>query len=205
MRDAKTVLLLIGLGLSLSACATNPFTHAADDPRFDALKSETLTPFKSDTDYKKWLRQSERLEAQREKIRDKNFPHDFDVVVATGSRVVSAPNITNVQNRGVDEGDIVKQIGDHLVLMQDGRLFSLDIGKSAPELKARIDIYDQADEDIWYDELLVSGRQLVVTGYHYGKNATEITVFDLDTQGQFFRRGRWYLDCLLYTSDAADE
>ena len=201
MRDAKAILLMMGLGLSLSGCVTNlPFTHAADDPRFDTLKSETLTPFKSEADYKKWVRNSERLEAKREKAWDKTFPEDQDIIIATGSRVVSAPNITNVQNRGVDEGDIVKQIGDHLVLMQDGRLFSLDIGKSAPELKARIDIYDQADEDIWYDELLVSGRQLVVTGYHYGKNATEITVFDLDTQGQFFRRGRWYLESEDYYS-----
>ena len=200
MRDPRTVLLLMGLGLSLSACATLPFIHAADDPRFDALTSETLTPFKSDAEYEEWLRQAKRLKAQQEKAKRKNLPEDFDYIVVTASRVVSAPNITNVQNRGVDEGDIVKQIGDHLVLMQDGRLFSLDIGKPAPKLTARIDIYDEADEDIWYDELLVSGQQLIVTGYHYGKNATEITVFDLDTQGQFLRRGRWYLESEDYYS-----
>jgi len=194
MRQTKIYLLAMAAGFVLSGCATYPLTHVADDPRFDKLTSETLTPFASDAEYKKWLRQSERLKAKRQKARDKEFPKEHDTIIVTGSRQASVPNITNVQNKGVDEGDIVKQVGDHLVLMQDGRLFSLDIGEASPELNARIDIYDKPDEDIWYDELLVSGRQLVVTGYHYGKDATEITVFDLDAQGQFFRRGRWYLE-----------
>ena len=39
------------------------------------------------------------------------------------------PEITNNQTVGVDEGGIVKQIGNHLVILQDGRLFSADLGR----------------------------------------------------------------------------
>ena len=163
MKYAKTGLLLMGASLSLSGCATQPFTHAADDPRFDALKSETLTPFALDANYENWLGRFKRLKAKRDKARRANIGEDEDLVIATGSKAASTPNITNVQNQGVDEGDIVKQIGDHLVLMQDGRLFSVDMGAAAPKLTARINIYDQSDADIWYDELLVSGRQLIIT------------------------------------------
>ena len=216
MKKVKVSLLGTVVAVSLSACATQPLSHAADDPRFDALTSEKLTPFASVSDYEKWLLQSESLEAKRRKAKRREVDRQRterqktggkissdvveDIIVTGTKRQASGPNITNVQNRGVDEGDIVKQVGDHLVLMQDGRLFSLDIATTTPRLSARIDIYDHVDEDIWYDELLVSGRKLVVTGYHYGKRATEITVFDLDAQGQFSRRGRWYLGSKDYYS-----
>ena len=185
--------------LALSACASLPFQHAADDVRYDALVSDTLTPFSSKADYQNWRRQAERLQAKRRKERQAQGGNDDDVVIVTGSRQ-SGPNITNVQNQGVDEGDIVKQVGDHLVLMQDGRLFSLDIGSGVPKLAARLNMYDEVDEDIWYDELLVSGRRLVVTGYHYGKEATEISRFALDAEGQFSRQGTWYLESEDYYS-----
>ena len=192
-RSLPKYLISSGLVLSLSACVTQPLTHASDDARYDALTSEKLAPFDSEDAYRKWLRDSERLEAKRRKAIQALRGDEDDLVVVTGSRIASSPNITNVQNIGVDEGDIVKQVDDHLVLMQDGRLFSLDIGTHTPKLTARINIYDEADEDIWYDELLVSNRRLVVTGYHYGKDATEISVFDLDRNGQFSRQGTWYL------------
>ena len=39
------------------------------------------------------------------------------------------PEITNNQSVGVDEGGIVKQVGRFLVILQDGRLFSADLGQ----------------------------------------------------------------------------
>jgi len=200
MKNLKIIMAAVGAALLASGCATQIPLHAADDPRFDALTSDTLTPFTSDDDYKNWLRRSEKLSAKRQKEERAQVGEMEDIVVVTGSRIASGPNITNVQNKGVDEGDIVKQVGEHLVLMQDGRLFSLSIGDGTPKLTARVDIYDEVDEDIWYDELLVSGRRLVVTGYHYGKNATEISVFDLDETGQFSRFGTWYLESEDYYS-----
>ena len=54
------------------------------------------------------------------------------------------PEITNNQTVGVDEGGIVKQVGRFLVILQDGRLFSADLGsgQGAPlRLADRIDVY----------------------------------------------------------------
>jgi len=200
MRQSKIAATILGTTLFLSGCATRLPIQAADDPRFDDLIAQTLTPFKSDRDYENWLRDIQKLEDKRRKETRAGMDEEHDVVIVTGSRQSSGPNITNVQNQGVDEGDIVKQVGDHLVLMQDGRLFSLYIGSGTPKLSARINMYDEPDANIWYDELLVSGRRLIVTGYHYGKEATEITVYNLDETGQFDRQGRWYLESEDYYS-----
>lgn len=78
--------------LALSACASLPFQHAADDVRYDALVSDTLTPFSSKADYQNWRRQAERLQAKRRKERQAQGGNDDDVVIVTGSRQ-SGPNI----------------------------------------------------------------------------------------------------------------
>lgn len=54
----------------------------------------------------------------------------------------SNPAITNNQTIGVDEGGIVKQIGRFLVVLQDGRLFSADLGEGA---SARLRLADRTD------------------------------------------------------------
>ena len=40
-------------------------------------------------------------------------------------------DITNNQMQGVDEGDIVKQIGHYLLVLQDGRIFVIDTRAAA--------------------------------------------------------------------------
>jgi hypothetical protein len=113
-------------------------------------------------------------------------------VVVTGSRV-STPTITNVQVAGVDEGDIVKQIGEYLLVLQDGRIFAIHY--PTMRLTDRADVYRRdADGDPigadWYDEMLVQGDQVIITAYDYGEDASEISVFRLDqASGRIARRG----------------
>lgn len=107
------------------------------------------------------------------------------------------PEITNNQTVGVDEGGIVKQIGRFLVVLQDGRLFSVDTGKAegAPlRLAGRIDVYrtPQTAAD-WYDEILVHGDRILVTAYNYGERASEITVIRMAADGGMKREGRYLL------------
>ena len=110
-----------------------------------------------------------------------------DEIVVTGSRV-TAPSITNNQEAGVDEGDIVKMRGDTLVILRRGRLFTVDT--SGDGLRA----VDTANawapgltsveaEDAWYDEMLVVDDWVVVIGYAYGRDGTEINRFRLDRRG----------------------
>src|SRR5690349_7974485 len=49
-------------------------------------------------------------------------------VQVTGSRIPSPrnPSITNNQMRNVEEGDIIKQIDNYLLVLQDGRIFVID-------------------------------------------------------------------------------
>ena len=114
-------------------------------------------------------------------------------ITVTGSRVTASnPSITNNQMSGVDEGDIVKQIGQYLIVLQDGRLFVIDTrAGSGSELALvdRADVYRDREDHAWYDEMLVQGDRIVVTAYSYGEDASELSVFRLDERGRVHREG----------------
>ena len=114
------------------------------------------------------------------------------------------PEITNNQSVGVDEGGIVKQVGRFLVVLQDGRLFSADLGSAqgAPlRLADRIDVYrSPGTAASWYDEMLVLGNRILVTAYNYREQASEITVLRIDDQGRLSREGRFLLSSNDYYS-----
>ncbi len=130
---------------------------------------------------------------------------DEDSITVTGSRI-AAPSaaaaspsisgqtsITNVQNAGVDEGDIVKFYDHFLIVLQDGRLFSVDIGGEALRLVDRANIYRSANAGAWYDEILVQGNRVVATGYNYREGATEFSVFLIGEDGRFTREAIYFL------------
>jgi len=127
-------------------------------------------------------------------------------IVVTGSlaQAPGNPNITNNQNVGVDEGGIVKQIGNYLVVLQDGRVFSVELGQreGAPlRLADRIDIYrSEAKAASWYDEMLVLGDRILVTAYNYNEEASEITVLRMAPDGRLRREGRYLISSNDYYS-----
>lgn len=224
---------LIGVTLLvLAACQTSPTrTKAAfEDSRLDALTFDKLETFSSDNEFRTYLREVKKLAEKRDMwwadnggvtylAQNDECPGDEDCldeeIVVTGSRVASkpSPNITNVQMAGVDEGDIVKQIGDYLVLLQDGRLFSVDMGGGPGSLKFvdRKNVYESSDSDTWYDEILVFDRRILVTGYSYDAEGTEMAIFELDEDGQiefvsrFFRTSDDYYDPDNYASRIAGD
>lgn len=106
-------------------------------------------------------------------------------IVVTGSRVTSAPSITNNQEAGVDEGDIVKSIGDTLVILRRGRLFTVDTRRGGLRAMDRIDAYPPGVDGAegWYDEMLVADNWIVVMGYSYDRGGTEINRFRLGSDG----------------------
>lgn len=110
----------------------------------------------------------------------------IEEVVVTGSRIASGPTITNNQEAGVDEGDIVKAWGDTLVILRRGRLFT--VATSGGSLRAidRINAYPEGADlgEAWYDEMLVSGDQVVVIGYNYERGGTEISRFRISGEGR---------------------
>lgn len=106
----------------------------------------------------------------------------------------SAPpdSITNTQEVGVDEGGIVKARGDHLVVLRRGRLFTFSVAGGGLRAIDRIDVpapgsavsNDSPWESSWYDEMLLAGGYVVVIGYNYRDEGTEILRFRLDDDGR---------------------
>ena len=119
-------------------------------------------------------------------------------ILVTGSRIPSPtnPSITNNQMRNVEEGDIVKQIERFLLVLQDGRIFVIDTrgeGRRRLVLSDRVNVYRDADSDMWYDEMLVFGDRVLITGYSYDEEATELSVFRLDADGRLSREGVFFI------------
>lgn len=96
------------------------------------------------------------------------------------------PGVTNVQVAGVDEGGIVKVIGEHLVILRRGRLFTVSTagGDLAPvdEIEAYAPGVDATYD--WYDEMLVSGDLIVVVGFSYDRGGAEINRFRMAPDGR---------------------
>ncbi len=125
--------------------------------------------------------------------------------------------ITNNQVDGVDEGDIVKNVGDHLLVLRHGRLFAVDVSESgAMEQTDAVEVPREDDlvEGVWYDEMLVEGNDVYVIGYRYGvridgeirgtyyAGATEINHFRLDDAGKLSRAETLFFESSDYYSSS---
>ena len=104
---------------------------------------------------------------------------------ADASAMGAGESITNTQHAGVDEGGIVKRVGDYLVVLRRGRLFTVNIGGSALHPVASIDAFGPgiSPDGAWYDEMLISGDKIVVIGYSYQRGGTEVGIFSIGNDG----------------------
>ena len=104
----------------------------------------------------------------------------------TTKGVVGSESVTNNQSIGVDEGGIVKNHGKHVVILRRGRLFTIDIGNNALKTIDHINAFapDMKGNGAWYDEMLISGDTIVVIGYSYASQGTEINRFHIDNDGK---------------------
>jgi len=127
-------------------------------------------------------------------------------VIVSGARIAPRnPSITNNQMANVEEGDIVKQIDHYLLVLQDGRLFVIDMngpgrGGRALRLVDRVNVYRDPHSDAWYDEMLVHGDRILVTGYSYEEGATELAVFRMDEAGHLASQGVFHISSNDYYS-----
>lgn len=118
---------------------------------------------------------------------------NLETVAVTGAR--TTPSITNTQETGVDEGDIVKLHGDTLVVLRRGRLFTISLKGGAMTAVDAINAYPpgvDASSD-WYDEMLIAGDRVIVIGYSYGRGGTEINRFDIGKAGHLRFRDAHHL------------
>lgn len=105
-------------------------------------------------------------------------------------------SITNTQEVGVDEGGIVKNAGDYLVVLRRGRLFTVRTGGGALTPVDTIDAFPPGATNpgsTWYDEMLIAGDQVIVIGYSYGSSGTEVSRFHLSGDGKLSYHDTHYL------------
>ena len=209
----------------ISLTEQNMALSVFEDPALDSLRSPALSRFSGEEEFSAWLKLSREAAGARglgrryyEMAPVAAMPGAADMamsapdaapsdVVVTGSSTApdsaDNPEITNNQKAGVDEGGIIKQIGQHLVILQDGRLFVTDLmpdGTPGLRLADRANVYRSSDEDTWYDEMLVAGRTILVTGYSYREEATEYTVLNLGEDGKVTRQATFYISSNDYYS-----
>ncbi len=125
-----------------------------------------------------------------------------DEVVVTGLRA-SAPepivesealdpqqsnnSITNNQEAMVDEGDIVKRVGDYMLILRRGKIFSVHIGETVKKVDEINVQHENSTHEAWYDEMLVDNQHVVIVGYSYEHEQTEYVFLTLDEQGVLTR------------------
>lgn len=113
-------------------------------------------------------------------------------VEVTGSK---AGSITNNQSAGVDEGGIVKLRGRHLIVLRRGRLFTIDVDRHTLKPVSSIDAQAPGLDyrGTWIDEMLVADDTIAVIGYSYRRGGTEVSLFNIDDDGQLSYRSTWHL------------
>ncbi len=224
--------------MQLAACAQVDARRQArlsfDDPALVSVAWPRLETFKDESDWQSYLKTVAHLKEQRRAQFPNVAPHgllasnepecsedeecleseSLDSISVTGSRVASAPaSITNTQSVGVDEGDLVKRIGDYLIVLQDGRVFA--IHSKQMRLTDRLDVYRPRDPQTpkrnrweddfegadWYDEMLVYERFILITAYSYDEQATELSIIELDeTTGRLTRKQVYLMPSFDYYS-----
>ncbi|MFO0742510.1 MAG: beta-propeller domain-containing protein [Labilithrix sp.] len=104
-------------------------------------------------------------------------------------------SITNNQHAEVDEGDIVKLHGEHLVVLRRGRLFTISLDGDRPKQSKMLDAFgpDIEPRGSWYDEMVIDGDNIVVVGFSYARGGTEIGLFKIDREGGLTYRATYHL------------
>ena len=184
------------IALLLAALAVRGSTASAQT-RYTSAGS--LPAFRSDRELARYLRgiMEERRTRQRVGI-PAPLPSSAAAdapAAAPAAAARGAESITNTQHAGVDEGDIVKLHGDHLVILRRGRLFTVGVGDGDLRAVSMADAFGPGIDpsSTWYDELLVWGDKVVVVGYSYERGGTEIGVFRIDGRGHLHYLSTYHL------------
>jgi Beta propeller domain len=181
--------------------------YVFEDKALDAVTSRNLESFGSEAAFRSYLKRLDDIKDEhsydwagvRRPIlvaasmqdsadepvcaKPEDCPEEGQEIVMTASKVSAPTSITNVQAAGVDEGDIVKQIGDYFLILQDGRIFA--VNTKTMQLTDRTDVYRKDERGgtegaDWYDEMLVQDDHVLITAYSYMDDATEFSIFKLD-------------------------
>lgn len=122
---------------------------------------------------------------------------------AASAPTASSTGVTTTQIAGIDEGDIVKAMGDGFLVLRQGVLYSVRLGEElavADRIAVMLD-----DQDGWIDELLVheGTRRAVVVGFVEAEDRTYtvLHLFNIDEAGAIERGDAIWLRSQDYFDD----
>jgi len=185
--------LAAGICFSFAASLGCSCSPKCEDTSFedcvDCVEAEgkgTLKAFSSEEELNQWL-QKKKTEFERCSASSDSKSADSAESPADAEPASSPPDtdsVTNTQTAGVDEGGIVKLHGDYLLILRRGRLFSVDTQNDSLQPVSVVDAFAPGTSGhAWYDEMLVSDNTVVVIGYSYQKQGTEVVLFKLNEGG----------------------
>ena len=153
-----------------------------------------MKAFRSERELQRYFRKigEKQKRANAEKMKVKGLT---ETVTVSAGPAQHEESITNTQHQGVDEGGIVKLHGNHLVILRRGRLFTVELGDVALKPVSIINAFgpELDPEDSWYDEMLISGDTIVVVGYSYNREGTEVGLFRINAEGELTYRSTYHL------------
>jgi len=158
----KTKIFSTAVILLFASCKTVNPTAA---PKVKILSNSKLASFASEAEFQEYM-------ANLSKTMVTNRKNNPTIAYSKGSEPASEGSnseITNNQEQGVDEGGIVKNIGDYLVVLHKGRLSAVTTANNELKETDAIPVARSTElqKNVWYDELLVKGDHLYVVGYRY--------------------------------------
>ena len=197
---SRIVAGLAGLGGALAAIgiAAPPAQSAAADLSASASAAQPsgrpgLAAFQSEAELRSFLEQRRRRQNRSGAAYDGMVsappaPVAMQAAPSAESRAApgAEPGITNNQEAGVDEGGIVKNYRDMLVILRRGRVFTVSLADGGMRPIDSIDAFPPgvSGRGDWYDEMLVSGDRVIVIGYSYARGGTEVNRFRISPTGQ---------------------
>lgn len=118
-------------------------------------------------------------------------------------------NVTNNQEAGVDQGDIVKNYKDFLIVLQQGKLSSIQVGPTNTlDLVSSTSLPPQGlSNQVSYNELLINGNEAIVIGYRWGLASSnnpspayistgmmEVQFFQISEQGNLTQQAVYFIE-----------
>jgi beta propeller domain-containing protein len=181
-------LALATLFLGLGGCIS------IKQPNTELLSHSTLKKFDSEVEFDDYINSVKKLKDYRHK-KYQAEQDDFDCeeegcrkITITGSRITGKnTSITNNQVSGVDEGDIVKRKDNFLLILRRGKIYSVSLksdGQNELTPVSSINVTPPGwNFDSWYDEMLIEDNKILVLGYSYELEASEILRFNISDKG----------------------
>lgn len=164
----------------------------------EAANTDSLNTFSSSKEFDDFV--DELAKETTNQVNEKESYGMGDTAAPAESNIQSE-SITNVQEQGVDEGDIVKAYKDYLIILRRGRLFTVSLEGNTIKPKFQTNAYPEGfTQGTWYDEMLISDNTLIVVGYSYKLSATEINIFTIEENGTIHHLESYYIDSNDYYS-----